>query len=259
MLKIDGIDTRTQHKGDFIYEFPNGFDTWLLLMVHTPSIFIIDGIEQHFPKDCLVLFKPRMPISYKAHGDTYSDDWMHFIDTDKEINETLFPLGIPIQTPLADQCRSILTLLATENYLKNEYKDLTVHSLIHALLNKILEACHTRRLSPKQNTLIDLRKKIYRFPGEPWTLTTMAQEVYLSESHLQSLYKNTFNITCINDVIQARIQLAKSLLIYTDYTILYISTSCGYNSQQHFFRQFQNIVGCSPNKYRLNSRPHILE
>ena len=82
----------------------------------------------------------------------------------------------------------------------------------------------------------------------------MAAKIFMSESHLQALYKKTFGISCINDVISARIQLAKSLLLYTEYTITYIATSCGYNSTQHFFRQFNRVVGCSPNSYRKSLR-----
>ncbi|MCI8307328.1 MAG: helix-turn-helix transcriptional regulator [Lachnospiraceae bacterium] len=254
MFNIISVDVRSRHGGDFIYDFSNGFDTWLLLLVHTRSVFRIDGEDRVFPADSLVLFKPEMPIYYRACGDLYSDDWLHFRCSENDINETLVPLGLPIRTPLPEQCRELFHLLTVENYLDNEYKNHTVNALIHALIHKLIEAYHLSATSQKHSDLMELRKEIYKYPGEKWTLATMAAKVFLSESHLQSMYKKTFNVSCINDVINARIQLAKSLLSYTDYTISYISKSCGYNSSQHFFRQFNKMAGCSPNEYRKSFR-----
>lgn len=255
LFNITAVDTITHHDGNFIYDFPNGFDTWLFLLVHTESIFRVDGEDKIFPPQSLVLFKPHTPIYYRAVGDSYTDDWMHFMCSENDINDSLFPSGVPMKTPLFNQCHTMFQLIATENYLDNEYKLQTIDSLINSLINKLIEAYHISDYSPKPTKLMELRKEIYRSPGEDWTLTMMANKVFLSESHLQSLYKKTFHVSCINDVINARIQLAKSLLSYTDYTISYIATSCGYNSSQHFFRQFHKVVGCSPNSYRNSLRP----
>ncbi len=255
MFEIISVDTKSQHDGDFIYDFPGGFDSWLLLLVHTKSIFKINGEYKEFPPDCLVLYKPHMPIYYRAAGDFYSDDWMHFNCSDTDINLSLIPLGQPVHTPLAAQCNSLFQLLCVENYLDNEYKNQSINSLINLLIYKLSESSHINDFSKKHSDLVELRKEIYKYPGEAWTLSSMAAKVFMSESHLQALYKKTFGISCINDVISARIQLAKSLLLYTEYTITYIATSCGYNSTQHFFRQFNRVVGCSPNSYRKSLRP----
>lgn len=254
MFNIISVDVKSRHGGDFVYDFNKGFDTWLLLLIHTKSVFRIEGEDREFAPDSLVLFKPEMPIYYRACEDFYSDDWLHFRCTEHDINETLIPLGIPVHTPLPEQCQELFHLLTVENYLDNEYKNHTINALINALIHKLIEASHLSAASQKHSDLMELRKEIYKYPGEKWTLSTMASKVFLSESHLQSMYKKTFNVSCITDVINARIQLAKSLLSYTDYTISYISTSCGYNSSQHFFRQFNKVVGCSPNAYRKSLR-----
>lgn len=254
MFRIESIDTNSTHPSNFIYDFPNGFASWLMLFTNTPGIFRVNGIEQEYPAESLVLFKPYTPLYYRACEDTYCDDWMHFhIDTN-DINESLFSLGVPYKTPLARSCKNIFFLLATENFFDNEYKYVTINSLINALLNKLLEAQHINDISAKNSVLVELRRDIYMYPNRHWTLNTMAQQTFLSESHLQSLYKKLFNISCISDVINARIQNSKSLLLYSEETIASISVQCGYNSPQHFFRQFNSIVGCSPNKFRSQHR-----
>jgi len=254
LFKITSVDINSHHDNNFVYDFKNGFDSWLILLVHTRSIFLVDGEEKIYPPNCLVIYKPNMPIYYKACDDIFSDDWLHFQCTENDISETNLPFGIPVQTSLPEHCHNLFHLLTTENYLDNEYKNHTVSAIINMLINKTVEAYHQIH-SQKHSVLTELRKEIYRYPGENWTLSIMANKVFLSESHLQSLYKKAFNVSCINDVINARIQLAKSLLSYTDYTISYISASCGYRSTQHFFRQFNKVVGCSPNTYRQSLRP----
>lgn len=254
MINIVSIDTNSQHSEDFVYDFPEGFNTWLMLLTHTPAVFRVNGIENTYPADCLILFKPFSPLYYRACTSSYSDDWMHFNVENNVINESLFLLGHPIHTPLREQCASIFALLATENYLDNECKAVTIHSLVNVLLDKLLEAQHLQGISPRNPALIELRKNIYKSPGTNWTLDYMAQHTFMSKSHLQALYKKMFHISCINDVINSRIQLSKNLLLYTDYTISYISLHCGYNSPQHFFRQFNSIVGVPPNRYRLTNR-----
>lgn len=255
MFEIISIDTDSMHDGNFVYDFPDGFDSWLLLLIHTKSIFRVNNELVEYPADSLVLFKPFMPIYYKACEDTYSDDWMCFSCSETDFNQFAIEYGVPVHTPLAEHCHNVFKMLHTENFLGNEYRMQTISSLIPVLINKIAESEHLDNTSPKHSNLVDLRREIYKYPGEKWTLTNMANKVFLSESHLQALYKKTFNVSCINDVINARMQLAKSLLIYTDYPISYIASSCGYNNMQHFFRQFNNITGCSPNTYRKTLRP----
>ena len=52
-----------------------------------------------------------------------------------------------------------------------------------------------------------------------------------------------------------RIDFAKNLLQYTDYSIVDISIKTGYFSSSHFGKNFKNIVGMSPLQYRLKSTP----
>lgn len=250
MFDIISAGVGSRHDIDYVYEFNNGFDMWLMLLTHTKGVFRIDGEDRVVLPDSLILFKPKMPIHYRACEDLYSDDWLHFKCADNDIDDTILPLGIPIHTPLPDLCHGLFRLITAERHLDNEYKNHTVTALIHALIHKLIEAYHMNATTQKHSDLMELRKEIYRYPGENWTLASMAGKVFLSESHLQALYKKTFKVSCINDVINARIQMAKSLLSSTNYTISYISAQCGYNSSQHFFRQFNKVVGCSPNVYR---------
>jgi YesN/AraC family two-component response regulator len=78
----------------------------------------------------------------------------------------------------------------------------------------------------------------------------MAEKLNISVGYLEEIYKNTFGVTCMEDVISSRINLAKKYLLYDHYSIAEIVTLCGYRNIEHFFRQFKKITGITPNRFR---------
>ena len=59
-----------------------------------------------------------------------------------------------------------------------------------------------------------------------------------------------FGISCGADIINGRIETAKTLLADTCLTVTEIGEKCGYNSSVHFSGQFRQLVGLSPTEYR---------
>lgn len=99
-----------------------------------------------------------------------------------------------------------------------------------------------------------LREDIYAHPRDNWTVGSMSAAVHLSPSYFQSLYKRFFGESCMNDVIHARMLLAKELLRQTDLKIGDISEECGYRNVEHFIRQFKAQTGVSPRAFRAGQQ-----
>jgi AraC family transcriptional regulator of arabinose operon len=78
----------------------------------------------------------------------------------------------------------------------------------------------------------------------------MAQKLAISSSALQTSYKEAFGTTCIADVIAARIDAAKRLLTDTELSVNQISEISGYQSYEHFIRQFKSMEGVTPLVFR---------
>jgi AraC-like DNA-binding protein len=79
----------------------------------------------------------------------------------------------------------------------------------------------------------------------------MAQQVSLSPSRFHAVYKAMFDISPMADVINAKIDRAKTLLIMDEKIgILEISERLGYSNQYHFIRQFKAATGMTPGQYR---------
>lgn len=98
-----------------------------------------------------------------------------------------------------------------------------------------------------------LHKLRIRFLNEPhlnWDINSISKEIGISRSHLQRLYKKMFGTSCMDDIINARLEKAKWLLVNTDMRILEIAEQCGYLNDTHFMRQFKERVGATALNYR---------
>lgn len=105
-------------------------------------------------------------------------------------------------------------------------------------------------LNPQFEKICILRSKIMKNPEFQWSIDSIADNLYLSKSYLQKIYKTYFGKGIIEEMITFRIEKAKKLLADTDITITEISRQCGYSSYNYFVRQFKSVVGLSPTEYR---------
>lgn len=253
MTTIHYVGYDTAHPADFIYDVPEGHNFWVLILTQTPAEYWINGELKEYPANCAVLYPPHQKVLYRACSDKFVNDWVRFETTESYITETTLPLRIPIPVPDPGYCRQLFQLLATENFLSCDYRELSIDYLLRILFNKLLEAYQSKENSPHYHNLLELRKKIYHNPGYPWTVPTMADNVHLSPGYLQALYKTTFGISCMDDVIQCRIRFAKEKLIHGQQRIADVGALCGYVNVEHFTRQFSQIVGCTPRAFRKSA------
>ena len=102
--------------------------------------------------------------------------------------------------------------------------------------------------------LQNARRKILEAPQLDWNVDDIAKESGISKSYFQRLYRETFNTSCMDDIINARIERAKRLLENTERQIGDIAIECGYASGSHFMRQFRQKTGLTASEYRKNTQ-----
>ncbi len=99
-----------------------------------------------------------------------------------------------------------------------------------------------------------LWRDIHSNPQKDWNIDSIMEDLRISRSHFQRLYKDMFGIGCHEDVINARMEKAKELILYTDMRIQEIAELCGYNNDSHFMRQFKKKTGMTAAEYRKNGK-----
>jgi AraC-like DNA-binding protein len=232
-------------------EIPEG-TFYLLLIIHTPSRFKVNGKMLEYPPDSAALFHPGQLLCYGATKGKFINDWIRFSSTDTFIASTILPHGIPFPLRESDFCSKLVQLIYAENNSgssENFYREISINNLMITLLNKMTESYANNFSSEHYHKLVALRTKITSEYYEEWSVKKMADIVHISPGYLQSLYKLTFGISCIDDVIQNRILTAKTHLAGKNYLVSEIASLCGYKSTEHFCRQFKHITGYTPSEY----------
>lgn len=256
MIHIRYAEYNTRHDAGFLYDIPQGQDFWLLLLTHTPAVFRTGEGLLEYPAKSTVLFKPGVPVYYRACADAYENDWIRF-DTDDAL-VSAFPIqNIPFLLPDPEYCHRLFQLIAWKHSFPGQDNQRIIDQLMQLLFSELQEAAlkciRPGSLPPHYHDLLHLRKSIYNGPHLPWTVSRMAAQLHLSESYLQLVYRKTFGLSCMDDCIRARIRLAQDQLLYTDQPVAEVAELCGYQNVEHFCRQFKRHTGQSPRAYRRQS------
>lgn len=251
MTRIHLMGTNACHPNDFYYELNGSQDWWLLIQTQTPAEFYINDSFISYPEHQIVLYPPYSKTVYRACGNTYQNNWIRFYTDDSRLTDADIPYGIPIQAGSPTTIHQIFQLLASECFLNNQYKNESIDHLFQLLFCKILEANKGENAHHQSQDLLNLHFDIHSNPSYPWTVPLMAKRLHLSPGYLQAMYKKAFHISCMEDVIQSRITLAKDYLVHGNYSITQIAVLCGYQNTEHFSRQFHKLIGLTPKQYQL--------
>lgn len=203
-----------------------------------------------------IFYNKEETVEYSSLNGKFSHDYFRF---EMEDDENMFdlPTSTLFNYPLAGKAEEILRILAIEYYSVSKSRNLTLDLLGKAFLLSAGECIEKYNSSNNENVryfeLVKLRTEILSAPQQNYKIKEIADKVYMSPSYFQNIYKKTFGTSCINDIINARIKKAIYLLTSTNKTEAEIAELCGYNSVEHFIRQFKKIKGISPSKYKKNN------
>ncbi len=257
MITINFCGYDSMHKAALNTVYPSGYEDYTLLLIKTESFFEIDGAFIDMPPNTIMLYKPHSSIHYGCREPHYNDDWIHFELHDKD--ETLLEkLGIPMNKPFIlpnmrtltnYSKRVVLEKLSTHLY-KKEVMDSLMHALLFSIANQLYEASNGKISSKYYHSMNKLRMEILNTPNKKWETAELSERIHLSISHFQHLYKEFFGVTCIQDIINARIRFAQFHLCTSEMSISSLASFCGYENELHFMRQFKKLTGMTPSQYR---------
>jgi len=251
MIEILRLGENQTHDASFDVNRENGHPVYLLILVKTTAKFLIDDEWQITPPHIAVIFRPGQRHRYCANGTSYIDNWAHIQSTHPLLGEH-FPFGYPILLHNPNDYYDLFHIICNEFYGVAPHRNLIIHNLTTALLDKIMDESNTREYPALYYQLTTLREQIYKHPEIDWNIRMMANKLNISTGYLHTLYQHFFNTTCIQDVIKSRVQTACELLISTSKSLDEIAELCGYHNIEHFIRQFKAQLGITPGKFRKN-------
>lgn len=87
---------------------------------------------------------------------------------------------------------------------------------------------------------------------------SLATAANISEVYFRRLFKEAYNMSPHQYLLDIRIRRAKQLLAENLYSVTTISEQCGFSSVYHFCRVFKQITGQTPTEYMKYASPDII-
>lgn len=91
---------------------------------------------------------------------------------------------------------------------------------------------------------------IYDHLHEPIALQDLAELTGLNPSYLSTLFKSEMDMTVSDYVMSKKMEAARNMLKYSEFSYSEISTILNFSSQSHFIRTFKKYTGDTPKQYR---------
>lgn len=130
-----------------------------------------------------------------------------------------------------------------------ETKD-ELHSWFLNLVKNMMTYISDNEMDESAFSIRKAKKYLEEHFTEEITLTTIADEVELSESYFSSLFVKETGESFIQYLTRLRIRHSAELLKTTNLKVYEVADKVAYDNTEHFSRVFKKIMGLSPNQYR---------
>lgn len=207
------------------------------------------------PNACIIS-RPMQPRGFAFFEDSYMN-WTH---NDVSIAPLIEQYGLPVGEVFYPRnpnfISDIFRKIHREFYSDNPYRERLLDAYMEELLIKLARSIRQEGLAtmvdtPEGKRLQELRWQILSQPERNWSVEEMAKQVSLSPSRFHAVYKTMFGSSPVKDLIHAKVDFAKSMLLLDEYaTLPAVAEKLGYRSQYHFIRQFKSVTGVTPGTYR---------
>lgn len=254
-----GVDS--YHGKDFYIAKPNGFESWSFLYTVTPQQMYWDGKMSDVPAGTCILYPADYPrfLNCASGADFFVNSWVHFSVTNHSVMmDMLEKYRIPIAKPFrqleSSPFYTTLQMVVDEQFfVRSNYVEM-VSALMQAMFIQLgrnmisYDKPSDSNEIRQQKAFEELRKNIYSAPEKQWTNEAMAASVHFGVNQFIHYYKHFFGITPKQDLLDARMVKAKTLLSYA-VAVKEVSTKCGFENEYYFSRVFKQKTGVTPTEY----------
>lgn len=257
---VSGVRHDWPEKAGFCISRPEGLTEYTFLHFTTAVQLKIGNKTIHSRPGACIFYAPSVPQWFYSPQDMIHN-WIH---TDISLSTLLEQYEIPQNRLLYPSntafISEIFRKIEMEFFSDNPHKEALIESYIKEFIIKFSRALQSNTPPTVVNRkdrdkLRAVRQKVLSQPEKKWTIAEMAALASLSPSRFHAVYKSLFGTSPLQDVIEAKIGYAGSLLLSDEQlTLLAVAEKLGYTDQYHFIRQFKAVTGETPGCYRKTRR-----
>ncbi|MHB1152970.1 MAG: AraC family transcriptional regulator [Eubacteriales bacterium] len=260
---VAALDINTKHDINFIVNRPpdSRSDLYVIMCFSTPyRIMTANGLKEGKPGDCFINTPDFIQYhsGIKEQNICFINDWIH-IKSQKLgdiMNMYRLPVNQIIHTKDELLLRPFLSDIRRElnynmNFSQNKI-DLQIELMFIAISRALINSREINNESKRTQyqNIYNLREDIISNKKYNYTVSDMANQMKLSVSRFNVLYKQIFNVSPKADLLNIKIEAAKLKLINTSDKLNIITGECCFSNEYYFSRVFFKKVGLPPGKYR---------
>ncbi|MFT4145936.1 MAG: helix-turn-helix transcriptional regulator [Mobilitalea sp.] len=258
MYSIEYCGYNVHNRDNDIINRPNGSISYLFLLILAPMNFEINGEAAVAKPGACILYTPGYPQKYEAINEFYNS-YLHFFSEVGLDNQFKIPLNTIFYPEGIDDINWYIKNMQIEYLTKPLHFELQIEALIRQLLIHLDRNCLTRVHDIPVNTTLlsefqSLRLQMLTYCEEDWSIERLCQSLNLEKSQVYAYYHKFFHTTPKVELINARIDKAKYLLVNGTLQVGQIAQLCGFNDIYHFSRCFKKLCGCSPTVFVSEQR-----
>lgn len=119
-----------------------------------------------------------------------------------------------------------------------------------AMVHELKEQQKGKPVREKNPHIRRCKNYIYSHLHDKLTVQSLAAALDINANYLSELFRKYEGVSLSRYILREKIERAKNLLTYSDYSYIEIATYLGFSSQSHLGSQFKKITGSTLRQYR---------
>ena len=124
--------------------------------------------------------------------------------------------------------------------------------ILHFVIFSFVEVSPDNENDPGQEEFSKIAEYLNEHIGEQITLETLTRKFAINRNKLNDIFMKQSSMTCLNYLLNLRIDLAKILLTKTELPINEIGARVGYPDPNYFSKIFRHVTRKTPTQYRAS-------
>lgn len=257
-----GVDAK--HSPDFLIDRERDpYGSCLILGFRSNAVIQTErGMKNASPGDCIIHTPDfrQYHAAEKGASDGYRNDWLHA--GSGIVAPLMEKYGLQFNVLLHTGFPDILSSFILRIRREASYGEAFCKEMIRLQLELMLAtvarslrrrpdgACLSRSEQRYYSAFLAERTFLYENLGKPFSVKAAASRLHLSPERFAGLYAVFFHRSPYNDLVEMRLNHAKSLLVSSRLSIKEISALCGWEDYHYFSRIFRRKNGIAPTGFR---------
>ena len=223
--------------------------TWLIFVKNGEGVLKTEGRSVPFHQHCIICTFPNLEFEYTFFGNS-DIIWICF---DEALSILPNHLGLHARNPIkyienfseVERTFDAIYSLSRSNLQSDQYKILSYFYSLFALLT---EKNKELRVPDASYVNYAIRFLENNYMNEIY-VSDLAKTLGIEPSYFSKLFKDKVGMSPIEYLIQVRIDKAKQLLKFPQYSIKSIATAVGFPDALYFSKKFKQYTGVSPTEF----------